>query len=90
MKVLAASMLDFAMSACSGDNTTDRIVAGNVVDVVSQEIFPAEITIRQDKIASIKKVAGEFDTFILPGFVDSHIHIESTLMIPENYSRVPV
>ena len=40
MKVLAASMLGFAMSACSGDNTTDRIVAG------------------------------EFDTFILPGFVE--------------------
>ena len=75
---------------CNNDNATDRVVAGNVVDMVSQEIFPAEITIKQGKIASIKKVDGEFDTFILPGFVDSHIHVESTLMIPENYSRVAV
>lgn len=61
----------------------------NVVDVLNERIFPAEINIQDGKIASIREIPPEEELpYVMPGFVDSHIHIESTLMLPENYAPV--
>ena len=68
-------------------------VYGNIVDVVSRRIFPGKILIEGGKIAAIDEVSAaecKAGVFILPGFVDSHIHIESTLMTPRNYARMAV
>lgn len=72
-------------------STKQTIVSGHIVDVVNQRIYDGEITIENGKIASIREVAVPADAaYILPGFTDSHIHIESTLMLPENYVRLAV
>lgn len=72
-------------------STKQTIVSGHIVDVVNQRIYDGEITIENGKIASIREVAVPEDAaYILPGFTDSHIHIESTLMLPENYVRLAV
>ncbi len=67
-----------------------RTIQGNIVDIASRRIYPGELTMCNGQISSIKETIAEYDTYILPGFVDSHIHIESTLMVSENYARMAV
>lgn len=72
------------------------VVYGNIVDVVARKVYPGRVTLCDRKIVSIEAVSADDEhacrcvNYILPGFVDSHIHIESTLMIPRNYARMAV
>lgn len=66
-------------------------VSGNVVDLLSRRIFPGRVEVCNGKIVSVEETAqADGAGYILPGFVDSHIHIESTLMVPHNYARMAV
>lgn len=67
------------------------MITGNLVDVHQQKIYPAEITIDGERIISITPNP-EVQTpgFILPGFVDAHIHIESSMLIPSEFARLAV
>lgn len=65
-------------------------IAGNLVDVDINKIYPAEITIKAGKISSITKVKKKFKNYILPGLVDAHIHIESSLLCPSRFAQVVV
>jgi len=63
------------------------------VDHKTQTIFPAEVTVANGKIDSIRKLpeGSEVDEgYIMPGFVDSHIHIESSMLIPSEFARLAV
>ena len=68
-------------------------ISGNLVDVWNKSIYPAEIKIANGIITSITKI-GEAGTsvgaYILPGFVDSHVHIESSMLIPSEFARLAV
>lgn len=91
--LVIAAITMFGVISCKSsvsDSTTNKVIYGNIVDLHARKIFPGEITINNGKIASIQETVGVYDTYILPGFVDSHIHIESTLMTPENYARMAV
>lgn len=71
----------------------EETVCGNIVDVVSRRIYPGKVTICNGRIADIVELETDEcknGVYILPGFVDSHIHIESTLMVPQNYARMAV
>lgn len=61
-------------------------IAGQIVDVLNERIFPGEVKVENGKIQSIVELQDAPCQYILPGFVDSHIHIESTLLLPENYA----
>jgi adenine deaminase len=64
---------------------------GNVIDIVHREIFPAEIQINEfGKISRILKLSENFSNYFLPGFIDSHIHIESSMLPPLEFSRIAV
>jgi adenine deaminase len=63
------------------------IVEGNIVDVVNRKIFRGKIVIEKDKIVHIEPVNGNYNNYILPGFVDAHIHIESSMLTPYEFAR---
>jgi adenine deaminase len=57
---------------------------------VNQEIFSGEITIKDGRIKHIIRRPVARDTYIIPGFVDAHIHIESSMLIPSEFARLAV
>jgi len=61
---------------------------GNIVDLFNEEIYPGEIIVKEGKIISIQKTISKTDTYILPGLIDSHIHIESSMLTPQNFGRI--
>ncbi|MEM7315859.1 MAG: adenine deaminase [Planctomycetota bacterium] len=66
------------------------MVRGNVVDIRQQSIFAAEVEIREGRIAAIRPVEEAPSTFLMPGFIDSHIHIESSMLTPGEFARAAV
>ena len=65
-------------------------IRGNIVDVVNRNIYPGEISFEKGIITEIKKLSGRSENYILPGFVDSHIHVESSMLTPRHFSRIAV
>ncbi len=65
-------------------------IQGMLVDIHSQEIYPAQIFIENGLIKSIRRTESAENRFILPGFVDAHVHIESSLLVPENFSKIAI
>ena len=63
-------------------------VEGNIVDVSSQEIFPGRIMVEEGRIARIERNNRRYECYIAPGFVDAHIHIESSLLPPAEFARI--
>ncbi len=63
---------------------------GNVVDVAGRRIFPARVRVEAERIAALEPAPGPYDTYLLPGFIDAHVHIESSLLVPSEFARVAV
>ncbi|MBD0276396.1 MAG: adenine deaminase, partial [Flavisolibacter sp.] len=64
---------------------------GNLVDIQQQSIYPAEIKIEEGKNASITQNSKlKTQNYILPGFIDAHVHIESSMLIPSEFARLAV
>lgn len=66
------------------------IVKANLIDVVAKETYAAEITIENSKIVSIKRITENLKTYILPGFIDAHVHVESSMLVPSEFARIAV
>lgn len=66
-------------------------VSGNIVDLVQRKIYPGILKIEQGIIQSITpKEYASSDPFILPGFIDAHVHIESSMIVPSEFARLAV
>ena len=71
-------------------------ISGRLVDVHKKQIYPATIQIENGKIASIIPLptlpdgAHPAPNYILPGFIDSHVHIESSMLVPSEFARLAV
>lgn len=65
-------------------------VQGNIVDIVNRKIYPGILTISKGKITKIQKTDETFDNYLIPGFIDSHIHIESSMLPPIEFGRIAV
>ncbi len=63
---------------------------GNYVDVFERKVYPAEVFINEGRIVQIRRLDRAFEEFILPGIVDAHVHIESSMLIPQEFARVAV
>lgn len=63
---------------------------GIIVDAVSRRQFKGEITVENGKIVSIKEKEHNNEQYILPGLVDSHVHIESSMTVPSVFARMAV
>ena len=65
-------------------------ISGNIVDVHKREIFPGTVTVEEGKITKIQKDNNKYENYILPGFIDSHVHVESSMLVPSEFARLAV
>jgi adenine deaminase len=65
-------------------------LTSNIVDIPNRRIYPGEIELKGGKIIAIRPVDGPAEHFLLPGFVDAHIHIESSMLVPSEFARLAV
>ncbi len=68
-------------------------LTAQLVDILGLQIYPVEITVQNGLIRSIKKVVVKEASaipFLTPGFVDAHVHIESSMLIPSEFARLAV
>lgn len=73
----------------SGSSIVEK-VSGNIVDVLNLRIYPATLEISGGRIIRIIEEKRDYSTFIIPGFVDSHVHIESSMLPPSEFARLAV
>jgi adenine deaminase len=69
-------------------------IKGHIVDVVHHEIFDGELMIEGERIVEVKRSELPASVkpwpYIIPGFIDSHVHIESSMMVPRKFARIAV
>ncbi len=90
------------ISAARGDISSDILIKnGLLVNVLTREIYPADIRIFKNKIINVaipgqidekscKRVLDASGRYIAPGFIESHLHIESTMLPPAEFSKLVV
>ncbi|RYY72198.1 MAG: adenine deaminase [Chitinophagaceae bacterium] len=69
------------------------VVKGNIVAIAEKKVFFGEISIDKGKIVSIARLGSNQDTnypYICPGFIDSHVHIESSMLVPSEFAKLAV
>jgi adenine deaminase len=70
-------------------------IQGNIIDIFNKHIFYGEVTVLDGKILSISKLSATNDqlstsNYILPGFIDSHVHVESSMLVPSEFAKLAV
>ena len=68
-------------------------ISGNLVNIPEQTITLVEIVVSEGKIKTITPVnqlTNQQVNYILPGFIDAHVHIESSMLIPSEFARMAV
>ena len=65
-------------------------VSGNIVDIVQQKIFRGTVRVAGGKIAAVTEEPVDSDLYILPGLIDAHVHIESSMLVPSEFARLAV
>ena len=65
-------------------------LSGQIVDVGNQRVFPGEITITEGRIQSVRQTSSADAGYLLPGLVDAHVHIESSMLVPSAFARLAV
>lgn len=67
-----------------------QTITGQLVDIINRDIYPAAIQIAAGKIVSVTRIAEAPEQYILPGFIDAHIHIESSMLVPSSFAAIAV
>lgn len=67
-----------------------EIIEGNIIDVHTNQIYPGKIFISNGKISKIERNDKVYSSFLAPGFVDAHVHIESSMLTPVHFSDMVV
>lgn len=62
-------------------------IEGTLVDVKHGEVLSASLEWEGDQITRVRAIEGDFPRFILPGFIDAHLHIESSLLSPSRFAE---
>ena len=86
-------LLCVVVMAVSCSHTTTATYSGHIVDVLQHRIFDGEVTVEDGVISDVRECAlpeGKDYPYIMPGFIDSHNHIESSMVLPQEYAKVAV
>jgi len=89
-------MLKDMIDVARGDKKASLVLKNcNVINVFTNEIIQGDIAIWNDKIVGIGKYFGEVEmdltgTYIAPGFIDGHVHIESSMVSPSQFAKAVV
>jgi len=65
-------------------------ILSNLVDVHNRQIKAVELSIENGKILEINETDHKPNTYLLPGFIDAHVHVESSMLIPSEFARIAV
>lgn len=66
------------------------IIKGNLVDIIQKKISHVALHVVDGRITKVDQLEGQSDQFILPGFVDAHVHIESSMLVPSEFAKLAV
>jgi len=67
-----------------------KTITGNIVDLHNETVFPGTVRIENGIITGINRERYWYDSYIIPGFVDAHVHIESSMLTPAEFARLAV
>jgi adenine deaminase len=67
-----------------------KTISGQIVDVVSKRIFNGTLHLKNGKITKIIEESVSENHYIIPGFIDAHVHVESAMLIPSEFARLAV
>ena len=65
-------------------------IQGQIIDIKNRRIYAGEITVKNKKIISIIEKNHNVKNYIMPGFIDAHIHIESSMLVPSEFAKIAV
>jgi adenine deaminase len=65
-------------------------ISGQYVDILKKHIYPATISVKNGIIESIESTIEAPMQYLLPGFIDAHVHVESSMLIPSSFARLAV
>ena len=65
-------------------------IKGQIVDIYNKKIYKGELVVEGGKIKAIIKKDHQVTDFIMPGFIDAHIHIESSMLVPSEFAKIAV
>lgn len=66
------------------------VLQGNIVDLIGKRIYKGEICVEKGVITQINAANHAVENYILPGFIDAHIHIESSMLVPSEFAKIAV
>ncbi|WP_439880271.1 adenine deaminase [Pontibacter sp. MBLB2868] len=69
---------------------TDYSISGHIIDIHNQEIYQGTVHVSNGHISKIVREATDATDYILPGFVDAHVHVESSMLVPCEFARLAV
>lgn len=66
-------------------------IQGQFIDIPNRQIYPVSVRIEKGKIAQIEKIEPNSELpFLMPGFIDAHVHVESSMLVPSEFARLAV
>jgi adenine deaminase len=71
-------------------SANSQTIVGKVVDVKGRRVFAAEVRIANGRVAAIEPTDKPAPSYLLPGFVDAHVHVESSMLVPSEFARAAV
>ena len=67
------------------------ILKGQLVDIPQKSIYSVSIEITDGKIQAINRIDSDENLpFLMPGFIDAHVHVESSMLVPSEFARLAV
>ncbi|MGX5820155.1 adenine deaminase [Chitinophaga lutea] len=69
-------------------NKPSFIITGQIVDIEGRRCYPGAVHVEQGRISRLEPLSSAPTRYILPGFVDAHVHVESSMLVPSEFARL--